>query len=153
MDEEGENPTDVTMYALKEANALVEEFMLLANITGMAGEGAWGAGKIGACAIFEIFSCYLNFAYSACFARTRSVEEDSKTLPDVGCSPSAPTALQARNGWDLWLEMGGTCGSKWVVTWNCDGPPSTHIVSLRADVTTLPELNLRRSCRLPGRSA
>jgi len=27
------NPTDVSVYALKEANALVEEFMLLANIT------------------------------------------------------------------------------------------------------------------------
>lgn len=33
LDPEGENPTDVSMYALKEANALVEEFMLLANIT------------------------------------------------------------------------------------------------------------------------
>lgn len=33
MDEETENPTDVNMYVLKEANALVEEWMLLANIT------------------------------------------------------------------------------------------------------------------------
>jgi len=33
LDGDGDNPTDVTMYALKEANALVEEFMLLANIT------------------------------------------------------------------------------------------------------------------------
>jgi exosome complex exonuclease DIS3/RRP44 len=32
MDEES-NPTDVSTYNLKEANALVEEFMLLANIT------------------------------------------------------------------------------------------------------------------------
>lgn len=30
-----QNPTDVAMYALKESNALVEEFMLLANITGI----------------------------------------------------------------------------------------------------------------------
>lgn len=33
LDSETHNPTDVTMYALKEANALVEEWMLLANIT------------------------------------------------------------------------------------------------------------------------
>ena len=33
LDGENDSPTDVTMYALKEANALVEEFMLLANIT------------------------------------------------------------------------------------------------------------------------
>jgi len=33
LDRDSDNPTDVTMYALKEANALVEEFMLLANIT------------------------------------------------------------------------------------------------------------------------
>jgi len=33
LDSETQNPTDVTMYALKEANALVEEWMLLANIT------------------------------------------------------------------------------------------------------------------------
>ncbi|CAM9113155.1 unnamed protein product [Choristocarpus tenellus] len=33
LDSESQNPTDVQMYALKEANALVEEFMLLANIT------------------------------------------------------------------------------------------------------------------------
>lgn len=33
LDTETQNPTDVTMYALKEANALVEEWMLLANIT------------------------------------------------------------------------------------------------------------------------
>lgn len=33
LDAETQNPTDVSMYALKEANALVEEFMLLANIT------------------------------------------------------------------------------------------------------------------------
>lgn len=30
---ESQNPTDVSMYSLKESNALVEEFMLLANIT------------------------------------------------------------------------------------------------------------------------
>jgi len=33
LDRESQNPTDVQAYALKEANALVEEFMLLANIT------------------------------------------------------------------------------------------------------------------------
>jgi VacB/RNase II family 3'-5' exoribonuclease len=33
LDRETQNPTDVQMYQLKEANALVEEFMLLANIT------------------------------------------------------------------------------------------------------------------------
>ena len=33
LDADRENPTDVSVYALKEANALVEEFMLLANIT------------------------------------------------------------------------------------------------------------------------
>ena len=33
LDEETQNPTDVSMYQLKEANALVEEWMLLANIT------------------------------------------------------------------------------------------------------------------------
>ena len=33
LDEQTQSPTDVTMYALKQANALVEEFMLLANIT------------------------------------------------------------------------------------------------------------------------
>eukprot|EP01041_Mallomonas_annulata_P005740 gene5740-11608_t len=33
LDTETDSPTDVCMYALKEANALVEEFMLLANIT------------------------------------------------------------------------------------------------------------------------
>ena len=33
LDAETQNPTDVSMYALKEANALVEEWMLLANIT------------------------------------------------------------------------------------------------------------------------
>ena len=33
LDNESQNPTDVQAYALKEANALVEEFMLLANIT------------------------------------------------------------------------------------------------------------------------
>jgi exosome complex exonuclease DIS3/RRP44 len=33
LDAETHNPTDVCMYALKEANALVEEWMLLANIT------------------------------------------------------------------------------------------------------------------------
>ena len=33
LDVETQNPTDVSMYALKEANALVEEWMLLANIT------------------------------------------------------------------------------------------------------------------------
>ena len=33
LDQETKNPTDVTSYALKEANALVEEWMLLANIT------------------------------------------------------------------------------------------------------------------------
>jgi len=33
LDADTHNPTDVAMYALKEANALVEEWMLLANIT------------------------------------------------------------------------------------------------------------------------
>ena len=33
LDAETQSPTDVSMYALKQANALVEEFMLLANIT------------------------------------------------------------------------------------------------------------------------
>lgn len=33
LDSESQNPTDVQMYAIKETNALVEEFMLLANIT------------------------------------------------------------------------------------------------------------------------
>jgi exoribonuclease R len=33
LDSETQNPTDVSMYALKESNALVEEWMLLANIT------------------------------------------------------------------------------------------------------------------------
>lgn len=33
LDTESQNPTDVQMYALKEANSLVEEMMLLANIT------------------------------------------------------------------------------------------------------------------------
>ena len=33
LDAETKNPTDVTAYALKESNALVEEWMLLANIT------------------------------------------------------------------------------------------------------------------------
>ena len=34
LDSETQNPTDVAMYAMKESNALVEEWMLLANITG-----------------------------------------------------------------------------------------------------------------------
>ena len=33
LDSESSNPTDVAMYELKEANALVEEFMLLGNVT------------------------------------------------------------------------------------------------------------------------
>jgi exosome complex exonuclease DIS3/RRP44 len=33
LDVENQNPTDVSMYQLKESNALVEEWMLLANIT------------------------------------------------------------------------------------------------------------------------
>jgi exosome complex exonuclease DIS3/RRP44 len=33
LDSESQNPTDVQVYSLKDANALVEEFMLLANIT------------------------------------------------------------------------------------------------------------------------
>ena len=33
LDQESSNPTDVGMYQLRESNALVEEFMLLANIT------------------------------------------------------------------------------------------------------------------------
>jgi exosome complex exonuclease DIS3/RRP44 len=33
LDSETQNPTDVAMYSLKESNALVEEWMLLANIT------------------------------------------------------------------------------------------------------------------------
>jgi exosome complex exonuclease DIS3/RRP44 len=33
LDSESQNPTDVSMYQLKESNALVEEWMLLANIT------------------------------------------------------------------------------------------------------------------------
>ena len=33
LDADSQHPTDVCMYALKEANALVEEWMLLANIT------------------------------------------------------------------------------------------------------------------------
>jgi exosome complex exonuclease DIS3/RRP44 len=33
MDLENDNPTDVQLYSLKESNSLVEEFMLLANIT------------------------------------------------------------------------------------------------------------------------
>ena len=33
LDQQTQNPVDVQMYALKETNALVEEFMLLANIT------------------------------------------------------------------------------------------------------------------------
>ena len=33
LDTQTQNPLDVQMYALKETNALVEEFMLLANIT------------------------------------------------------------------------------------------------------------------------
>jgi exosome complex exonuclease DIS3/RRP44 len=33
LDVENQNPTDVAMYQLKESNALVEEWMLLANIT------------------------------------------------------------------------------------------------------------------------
>lgn len=33
LDSESQNPTDVQLYALKETNKLVEEFMLLANIT------------------------------------------------------------------------------------------------------------------------
>lgn len=33
LDQETSNPTDVGMYQLRESNALVEEFMLLANIT------------------------------------------------------------------------------------------------------------------------
>ncbi len=33
LDTDTHNPTDVQMYQLKETNALVEEFMLLANIT------------------------------------------------------------------------------------------------------------------------
>jgi exosome complex exonuclease DIS3/RRP44 len=33
LDDQTSNPSDVTAYALKESNALVEEFMLLANIT------------------------------------------------------------------------------------------------------------------------
>ena len=32
-DAETQSPTDVSMYMLKEANSLVEEWMLLANIT------------------------------------------------------------------------------------------------------------------------
>ncbi len=34
-DGETDNPTDVSMYNIKESNQLVEEFMLLANITGI----------------------------------------------------------------------------------------------------------------------
>ena len=33
LDIETQNPTDVSTYALKQANALVEEWMLLGNIT------------------------------------------------------------------------------------------------------------------------
>jgi exosome complex exonuclease DIS3/RRP44 len=33
LDEETQSPTDVVIYALKEAHAMVEEWMLLANIT------------------------------------------------------------------------------------------------------------------------
>jgi exosome complex exonuclease DIS3/RRP44 len=33
LDQATQNPLDVAMYELKETNALVEEFMLLANIT------------------------------------------------------------------------------------------------------------------------
>jgi exosome complex exonuclease DIS3/RRP44 len=33
LDSETQNPTDVAMYSLKDSNALVEEWMLLANIT------------------------------------------------------------------------------------------------------------------------
>jgi len=33
LDQQTQNPLDVAMYDLKETNALVEEFMLLANIT------------------------------------------------------------------------------------------------------------------------
>ena len=33
MDTATQNPMDVAMYELKDTNALVEEFMLLANIT------------------------------------------------------------------------------------------------------------------------
>lgn len=33
LDQETNNPTDVGMYQLRDSNALVEEFMLLANIT------------------------------------------------------------------------------------------------------------------------
>jgi len=33
IDQESQNPTDVSAYALKEANSLVEEWMLLANIS------------------------------------------------------------------------------------------------------------------------
>lgn len=35
-DEDSRNPTDVTEYAIKESHSLVEEFMLLANITGLS---------------------------------------------------------------------------------------------------------------------
>ena len=34
-DGESDNPTDVSVYNIKESNQLVEEFMLLANITGV----------------------------------------------------------------------------------------------------------------------
>lgn len=33
-DDNNTNPTDVTSYVLKESNKLVEEWMLIANITG-----------------------------------------------------------------------------------------------------------------------
>jgi exosome complex exonuclease DIS3/RRP44 len=40
LDVETMNPTDVSVYALKEANSLVEEWMLQANIT-VSKEGAY----------------------------------------------------------------------------------------------------------------
>jgi exoribonuclease R len=72
-DENSSNPTDVTEYAIKESHQLVEEFMLLANITGL--EALPHAAEV--CLI----SC--------------SVQEDAETLSHPG-DPSSPSASITR---------------------------------------------------------
>jgi exosome complex exonuclease DIS3/RRP44 len=68
-DENSSNPTDVTEYAIKESHQLVEEFMLLANITGP-----------------PLLQARLI---------PHSVEEDVETLPHPG-HPSSPSAAITR---------------------------------------------------------
>jgi hypothetical protein len=71
-DAESRNPTDVTEYAIKESHSLVEEFMLLANITGPP-------------SLFLSVPLFLTLSFLV------SLQEDAQTLPNA-CNPSSPSA-------------------------------------------------------------